>query len=261
MTSRKRSPVGYVLDVADLVVLPRLLVGVKQRAEGTLPGMPGTHTGDPFPMARLPVQPGTAALRLAVLGALVAGGRALGLGAWGTRRRHPRVTVGIAFAAGAAYALTTDSPPIGFVSHTWALAVPLGLAAGVLLRRYVVPGRSHAPRRFPARAAVALAEAGTFVVLPATVVWQAATAQGWTTSWVAHAGVGTVAALVATAVAASAWRGRQRSIVVAALLAAGYVATGSALVPFLGSLALEVARARATSVVPVSVSDRLASVS
>lgn len=257
MTARKTSPLSYALDVADLVVLPRLLVGVKQRAEGTLPGMPGTRRGEPFPMARLPVQPATAVVWVGVLSLVAAFGGLAGFGAWGRRRRHPGITVATAFVLGSAYALTTDTPPVTFFTHTWGLALPAGVALGVLLRMWVLPGRAWTPGRWASRAAVAVAETGAFVVLPATVLWQAATAGGLVTSWRAHVVVGAVAALGATGVARIAWRGRPHGTVAALLLGAGYAATGSAVVPLLAAALAETARRRAVKVTEVRVAERL----
>ncbi|HWL35583.1 MAG TPA: hypothetical protein VNQ77_05265 [Frankiaceae bacterium] len=256
MNARKTSPVSYALDVADLVVLPRMLVGVKQRAEGTLPGMPDTPRGEPFPMARLPVQPATAMAWVGVLSVAAALGGVLGFGAWGRRRRHTGATVALAFALGAAYALTTDTPPVTFFSHTWGVAVPLGVALGVVLRAYVLPDRAWTPGRWVPRGAAAVAETGAFVVLPATVLWQAATAGGLVTSWRAHVLVGAAAALGAAGVARIAWR-TPRGTLAALLLAGGYAATGSAVVPLLAAALAETARRRTVHVTEVHVEERL----
>lgn len=53
--STGKGQIGPLLDPADLIVFPRVLVGLKQRAEATLPGVPGTFLGAPLPGARLPV--------------------------------------------------------------------------------------------------------------------------------------------------------------------------------------------------------------
>lgn len=237
MRADRVSPPGYLLDVADLVVLPRLLVGVKQRAEGTLPGMPGTPRGEPFPMARLPVRPATATLWIGALSLVAAFGGRLRLGAWGRRRRHPARTLALASALGAGYALTTDTPPVAFFTHTWGVALPLGVVAGVVLRARQRPGPAGPPGCAFVRAAVAMAETGAFVVLPATVLWQAATAGGLVTSWRAHVVVGGAVALGAAGVARIAWR--DRGTRTGLLLAAGYAATGSAVVPLLAAAVAE----------------------
>jgi hypothetical protein len=79
--------------------------------------------------------------------------------------------------------------------------------------------------------------------LPVTAVWQAATARGATTSLLGHLAVGTLAVLAAMAVATAAWRcgsTPRYAAVLAAALAAGYAVTGSALVPLLGALLVEI---------------------
>ena len=55
MLSTGKGQLGPLLDAADLIVFPRLLVGLKQRAEGSLPGLPGRATAGPVSPARLPV--------------------------------------------------------------------------------------------------------------------------------------------------------------------------------------------------------------
>src|SRR5439155_16125462 len=94
--NHKGSVFSYTLDVPDLILFPRLLTGLKQRAEGTLPGLPGTHLARPFPLARLPVHAWAAIAWLAGLAALGAlFGWLLGWGYWGRRRRHPWITAGV----------------------------------------------------------------------------------------------------------------------------------------------------------------------
>jgi hypothetical protein len=245
--NEKGSVFSYALDVPDLTIFPRLLTGVKQRAEGTLPGMPGTHTGHPFPLARLPVHLWATAAwvaGLAAAGALL--GPRLGYGRWGRRRPHPGVTAAVAFVAGAGYMLSSDTPPVQFFTHSWAAGLGLAVATGLVLGRSLPPSVTSGdlqPRWLP-RALAATAEAGMLIVLPATAVWQLATARGWTTSLLAHVWVGAVA--VAVAVGTSLVAGRttsngdaRRVAVTAAVLAAGFAATGSGTVPLLGAALIE----------------------
>jgi hypothetical protein len=240
---------SYALDVPDLILFPRLLMGVKQRAEGTLPGMPGTHTGEPFPIARLPVH-GWAALAwitgLAIFAASFR--RVLGLGDWGRPRRHPHLVFWLGFVIGAGYLLMSDTPPIQFFTHTWGLGLILGTASGMgIANRAGTDGSlpEGERRRYVSRAVVALVETGLFVILPATAVWQAATARGWTTSPLAHLAVGSTAALVAVAVATLAWgpaRGRRRAAWTAALFAVAYSLSGSGTAALLAAVISELVR-------------------
>jgi hypothetical protein len=238
----QRTALSVVLDPADLIVFPRVLVGVKQRAEGTLPGMPGTLTGEPLPTARLPVHWWAAAVWLA---GTVALGRSLGAGRWRLRRRHPGVTIGVAFVAGAGYLIMSDTPPGGFLASRPSIGLLAGVAgAGLgwwLLRRD--PAHAATPVRRMGRAVVAAAEAGLLLVLPVAAVWQAAVALGWTEHWpgrllwggLAVAGAGTVVAAVT-----GDWRGTRRHRLAAPLvLATGFAITGAGLIPLAGAAVLE----------------------
>jgi hypothetical protein len=101
MLSTAKGQLGPLLDPADLIVFPRVLVGLKQRAEGTLPGMPGTFVGAPLPGARLPVAWWTAlAWLVALAGFAVTAARPLAFGRLGARRPHPGIVAGIGFIAG-----------------------------------------------------------------------------------------------------------------------------------------------------------------
>jgi len=240
--SHKGSVFSYVLDPADLILFPRLLTGLKQRAEGTLPGMPGTHVGEPLPLAQLPVHWWAALAWVVGLAVLAtAGSGLLGLGRWRHRRPHPGTTLAIGFVAGAGYLLMSDTPPWRILTRNWGAGLVLGMMLGLALARLAGPGRAGHNRRRPSRGIAAVAEAGLLVVLPVTAVWQAATALGLTTSLAAHVAVGLVATAAATAVASLGWDGSSSGPVVAMVLAASYAATGSGLIPLLGALVLELA--------------------
>lgn len=245
LVSRFRSEPNWMnvaLGPADLIVFPRLLVGVQQRAEGTLPGLPGVPTGAPLPTARLPVHWWAAGLWLVGLASLGAvGSRFLSFGDWRRPRPHPGITITIAFVAGAGYAIMSDTPPTQFIVRNWAF----GLAAALLLALAVGRSMSGPPTpwlRRAGRAVVAFAEAGLFVVLPVTAVWQAATAQGWADGLGDRAAVSLLAIAAGVFVAAIGTRrtagGPLRFVTITAM-AAGYVSTGSALVPLGGAALLE----------------------
>jgi hypothetical protein len=243
--SHKGSVFSYVLDPADLILFPRLLTGLKQRAEGTLPGMPGTHVGAPLPLARLPVHWWAALAWVAGLAVLAAAGRGpLGLGRWRRRRPHPGITLAVGFVAGAGYLLMSDTPPWRILTRNWGAGVVLGVLLGRALARLARPEWERRDRRRTSRGITAVAETGLFVVLPVTAVWQAATALGLTTSPGAHVIVGLVATATATAVAGPGWGGSSSGPVVAVVLAAGYAATGAGLLPLLGALIFELAGGR-----------------
>jgi hypothetical protein len=243
MRGHKGSFFSYALDPADLILFPRLLTGVKQRVEGTLPGMPGTHVGRPMPLARLPVHIWAAIAWLAATAAFAAlAGRRLGFGRWGHRRDHPGITAGIGFVAGAGYLIMSDTVPASLFTRAWPVGIVLAVGIGVVLgRRVAGPPPAGQGRSWLGRAAGAFTETGLFVVVPTTVVWQTATARGWTASLPASVVVAVAAALTTTMLATVAWRagGVRRAVVIAAVLAVGYVCTGSAIVPLLGALILE----------------------
>jgi hypothetical protein len=238
----QRTALSVVLDPADLIVFPRVLVGLKQRAEGSLPGMPGTFIAGPLPTARLPVR-SWAAIAWIVVTALV--GRLLKLGSWRERRRHPGTTLAIGIVAGAGYMIMSDTPPGAFLTTRPAVgfvgAVAAATAGWWLLRRGDTVRASTACRG--GRAVVAVAEAGLLVVLPVTAVWQTAAALGWTEQVPAHVLVGAVAvgcAVAVSGIAAADWQpGRRHRLALPLLVATGLVTTGAGLMPLLGAALLE----------------------
>ena len=258
--SEKGTFFSYALDVPDLILFPRLLTGLKQRAEGTLPGMPGTRTGGPFPIARLPVHvwaAGAWILALAVLASL--GRRRLGLGSWRRMRAHPHLVFWVGFVAGAGYLLMSDTPPIQFLSHSWAAGLVLAATTGLLGRRMVATALPVGGRRRPvSRGLSAFVEAGLFVVLPVTATWHAATALGWTGGPVNHVLVGGVGALLAGGVASRAWApaSGRGAAAFALVLATGYALTGSAVVPLLGAILAELLPGGHGPLAPVDATDQ-----
>ena len=244
LVTRFRSEPNWMnvaLGPADLIVFPRLLVGLQQRAEGTLPGMPGVPTGAPLPTARLPVHWWAAALWLAGLALLAAAlAPVLGVGDWRRPRPHPGITLGIAFVGGAGYAIMSDTPPSQFLVRNWLLGLPLAVLYALAASRWVT-GTSSSWARRSGRAVVAVAEAGLFVVVPVSVVWQAAAVQGWTDGVAGRVAVSVIAMVVAVLVAAINARRADppgRRLLALTAMAAGYVITGSALVPLLGAALL-----------------------
>ena len=150
--------------------------------------------------------------------------------------------------------IMSDTPPTQFFTRAWLGGLILAVALGAALARWVIP-RALVRRRdaWLPRAVAAVAEAGLFIVLPATAVWQAATARGWTTTLTAHAAVGAPAVLAATTVATLVWQtggSRRRAAVTAAVLAAGYAVTGSGIVALLGALVVEFAAPTARAAAP-----------
>ncbi len=243
MRSTGHGQLGFFLDPADLIVFPRLLVGLQQRAEGTLPGLSGTPVGSPLPGSRLPVVWWAALAWLAGLAAFgAAAARTLGFGEFGRRRPHPGILTGVGFVAGAAYMIMSDTPPAQFLSRNWGLglgvAAALGVAAGQLVRAAEPAGR----RFLVGRALQAVTEAGLWLVLPVTAVWQAATRLGWTDPVAGHSATVIVAGVATAAVAGTAWwrAQRQRGVVLAAILAVAYALSGSALAVLAAAVVMEV---------------------
>lgn len=249
--SENGSVLSYLLGPPDLILFPRLLTGLKQRAEGTLPGMPRTHTGKPFPLARLPVHWWAATVWLVGLGVLAIALRgALGLGRWRANRPRPHLLFWTGFVAGSGYLLMSDTPPVQFLTNRWAAGVVVGTAAGLTARRFL-PGTATR-RRCVSRGVSSLVETGLFVLLPATAVWQAATALGWTTTVAADVIIGVAAAVASTLIAAAAWKaspsGWRPAAAFAAVLAVSYVSTGSGLAALQIALIAELLpKSRATS--------------
>lgn len=243
----KGSFFSYALDVPDLILFPRLLTGIKQRAEGTLPGMSGTHTGAPFPIARLPVHGWAAGLWLLGLAAFGFGlRRTLGFGRFGDRRRHPWITAAIAFVAGAGYMIMSDTPPVQYFTRSWFAGLLLAGVGGVYLGRRLrqgARGEVGGAWRVVPRAVASLAETGMFVVLPTSAVWQAATAKGWTVwAFPDHVVIGAAAVFIALGIARLAWGDDEHGdrLAIAAWLATGFALTGSGTVALLGAVLIEV---------------------
>jgi len=117
----------------------------------------------------------------------------------------PGIVTGIGFIAGAGYLIMSDTPLIEFLDRRWlvglGLAAALGAAAGMWLR----PGQGDGRRNLAGRLLQALTEAGLFLVLPVTAVWQAATRFGWTEPLLGHVAVVLVATIAGAAVAGAAW--------------------------------------------------------
>ncbi len=190
---------GLVFDLGDLVIQARALHGLEQRTAGTLPGMPGTPTGEPVPVARLPLGWGAAAAWLAVLAALGAAATRLLV----SRRGGWAGVLGVVVVL--AWCLWTDTDPWGALGQHWpatALSVVATVLAVIALRRRPAAepsaaglGRLSVPEA--GRYAVpALTVVGIAAVLPALTVWDAATADDLTT--------GTPGRLLALALAATA---------------------------------------------------------
>jgi hypothetical protein len=174
----------------------------------------------------------------------------MGLGRWGRRRPHPWISLAGGFVVGAGYLLMSDSPPWHFFSHVWALGLTAGVAAGVLVRRYrPACARDEFDRAAPwlPRVVSAIVEAGLFVVVPITAVWQAATAAGWTGYLAGRVLVSTTAAIAAIGIAGLAWsrsaHGGARWVIAAAL-AIAYAATGSGMSALLAAVIYETTRRR-----------------
>lgn len=242
--NRKGSAFSYALDVPDLILFPRLLTGIKQRAEGTLPGMPGTHVGAPFPLARMPVHWWAALVWIVGLaGAAWTLRRPLGLGAWRAPRRHPYLTFWTGFVVGAGYLLMSDTPPVHFFTHGWLLGTVVVLAVAVMLLRRRPMSGLDVRHRPVARVITAMVETGLFVLLPATAVWQAATGLGWTTSLMASAAVASIGVVAATGIGSLAWAatsaGKGEGAVCAAMIAAAYLVSGSGVAALLVAVLLE----------------------
>ena len=247
MLSTGKGQLGPLLDPADLIVFPRVLVGLKQRAEGTLPGMPGTFVGAPLPGARLPVAWWAALAWLAALGAFAAvAAHPLAFGRFGARRPHPGIVTGIGFVAGAGYLIMSDTPLPEFLDRRWLLGLGLAAALGIAAGAWLGSGRGDGHRHLVGRLLQALTEAGLFLVLPVTAVWQAATRLGWTDPWLGHAAVVAVAAAAGAAVAGAVWwtTNRQRGVVVAAVLAVAYAASGAAIAALVGVVVVELVAGR-----------------
>ena len=201
---------GLFFELGDALTIARTLHGLEQRVAGTLPGQPGTRTGDPAPHALLPLSPLAALAWLALLGSLSWGAARL----LTTRRGGWLALLGAATALG--WCLWTDTDPWAALgAHpTWVVA------SGVVVGLRLLWTRATPWRRLATGVLPALCAAGIAVVLPALTVWDAATAQGMT------AGVpGRVLTIVLSAAAA------------AATAACFWGATGAATAPAVPALA------------------------
>lgn len=158
----------------------------------------------------------------------------------------PGITIATAFVAGAGYAIMSDTSPTQFIVRNWALGLPLSFLLALAVGRRIPEPATPLIRRI-GRAVVAFVEAGLFVVLPVTAVWQAATAQGWT-DWIVGRAAVWLAAIVAGAfIAGLSTRdqpGRPLRLATVTAMAAGYVIAGSALIPLGAAVLLELVPAR-----------------
>lgn len=242
------------LGPADLIVFPRVLYGLKQRAEGTLPGMPGTFVGSPFPTARLPVHWGAALAWIVGTAAVVLlAGNRLGIGRIGEPRPHSGMTLFGAFVAGSGYMLLSDTPPGQILANRWGVGLVLALVMGPALARWVGPDEQIEASllRSTGRAVMAVCEAGVLVVLPVVAVWHAATALGWTGSVIPSVLTGLVGVVAAGAIgwvaATASGPHPGRTGLTWILLAAGFALSGSALVPLVGGAMAELVAGRVTA--------------
>lgn len=151
----------------------------------------------------------------------------------------PGITIAVAFVASAGYAVMSDTPPSQFLVRKAAVGLIVAVVLGPGIADHV--GGDDAGRWLSrlGGAIVAVAETGLFVVVPVTAVWQAAAARGWTVALPGRVVVGLVT--VAAAVLGVGGRVDVRVLIVPAVLAAEFAATGSALVPRLGAALIEVA--------------------
>jgi hypothetical protein len=244
MTSTGDGALGPFLDPADLIVFPRLLVGLKQRAEGTLPGMPRTHVGAPLPISRLPVAWWAALAWVAGLAGLATLGRTVfAFGSFGLPRPHPGILAGIAFVAGAGYLIMSDSPPQQFLSRSWPIGLGLAIVLGAGLGRMLRPAHPVGRHHRVGRCVQAVSEAGLLIVLPVAAIWHGATRLGWTEPPVGHAAIVAVAMIAVATVTGIAWwrTHRSRGIFAAVLLAGCFAVTGSGLTVLAGAVAMELA--------------------
>ena len=248
MLSTGKGQLGPLLDPPDLIVFPRVLVGLKQRAEGTLPGMPGTFVGAPLPGARLPVAWWAALAWLLALGGFaVIAARGLAFGRFGARRPHPGIVAGIGFVTGAGYLIMSDTPLIEFLDRRWLLGLGLAAALRIAAGMWLRSGHGGGRRYLVGRLLQVLTEAGLFLVLPVTAVWQAATRLGWTDPLPGHGAVVIAATITGAAVAGAAWWRVHRwgGVLLAAALSASYAVSGSALFVLAGALVIELVAGRA----------------
>ena len=210
---------GLFFDLGDSVTVARTMHGLEQRVAGTLPGMPGTATGDPVPRALLPLGLPAAAAWLALLGSLTcAAGRLMvsRRGGW-----LLLMTVGTVLG----WCLWTDTDPwAALTAHGWwAVATTALVVAGLAWSRAALRATllvSLLP---------ALCVAGTAVVLPAVTVWDAATAHGMTVGSTGRAVTVALAAAASALVSTCFWRAVGNEVTLVALagaaLAGGLVVT------------------------------------
>lgn len=215
---------GLFFDLGDSLTVARTLHGLEQRVSGTLPGMPGTATGDPVPRALLPLGLPAAAAWLALLGSLTcAAGRLMV-----TRRGGWLLLMTVSTVL--AWCLWTDTEPwSALTAHGWWAVVTTGLVVVELAW-----SRVGLPGRVLRWALPALCVVGIAVVLPALTVWDAATARGVTESPGGRALTVVLASAAGALVSACFWRaaGSELSAVAlagAAIAAGLVVTTGSVL--------------------------------
>lgn len=215
---------GLVFDLGDSLTVARTMHGLEQRVSGTLPGMPGTASGEPVPRALLPLGLPAAAAWLALLGSLTcAAGRLMvsRRGGWLLLMTVTTVLV---------WCLWTDTDPWAAVATHWWWAV----ATTGLVVLELVWSRVGLPGRLLESVLPALCVAGIAVVLPALTVWDAATARGVTGSPAGRAVTVLLASTAGALVSACFWRavGSEASVLAvggAALAAGLVVTTGSVL--------------------------------
>jgi hypothetical protein len=229
--------VAPVFDLGDVITEARALHGLEQRVDGTLPGMPGTRTGAPVPIARLPLDRGAAlGWLLALAGLAAVAGRLL------AARRDGWLVV-LTVATTLAWCLWTDTDPWLALGHNWPLTtaalVIVVLAAAPLVRRV-----RSVPLPARLRAAVsAMCAAGLAVTLPALTLWDTATTLGATDTLAGRVAVTLVASAGAALTGVAFSRGARTTAgtvgaVGAGLVAAVTLATGNVLVGLLPVAAL-----------------------
>ena len=186
---------GLFFDLGDSITVARTLAGLEQRVTGTLPGMPGTESAGPAPLARLPVGPLAAFGWLLVLGCLAdASGRLL------TGRRGGWLVL-LCVTTVLVWCLWTDTNPWAALGAGW-LTTAAATSLTLLLLAHSRDGLSRTLFRafLPALCAIGLA-----VVLPVLTVWDAGVTVLGTASTLRRVVVVTAAVLAGVAVSAFFW--------------------------------------------------------